>query len=238
MTKEELFKIMKGTVIVSCQALPGEPLYDAERSIMPYMAMAAKQAGGTMIRTSSVRDITEIKNVTKLPVIGLIKRDYDDYDGRITVTMREVDECVEAKADIVSIDCSNGRRGDGRTAPEFLKLVREKYPDIVIMADCASYEEGIAAYQAGADIVGSTLSGYTKDTADRLSDDPDYDVIARWAKVLPCPIIAEGRIHTPEQAKRMLELGAWAVVVGGAITRPYEIARRYYKIIKESEQSS
>ena len=232
MTREALFETMKGTVIVSCQALPGEPLWDPERSIMPYMAIAAKEAGATMIRTSSVRDIVGIREATGLPVIGLIKRDYDGYEGRITVTMREVDECVEAGADIVSIDCSNAARGDGRTAPEFLRLVREKYPDLVIMADCAAYEEGVAAYRAGADIVGSTLSGYTKDTACRLTPDPDFEVVRRWAESLPCPVIAEGRIHTPEQAKKMLELGAWAVVVGGAITRPLEIARRYYQAIR------
>ena len=96
MTKEELFALMKGTIIVSCQATPGEPLYDRERSVMPLMARAAKQAGAKMIRTSSVRDIVGIKEETGLPVIGLIKREYPGYTGRITMTMREVDECMEA----------------------------------------------------------------------------------------------------------------------------------------------
>ena len=82
MTREALFETMKGTVIVSCQALPGEPLWDPERSIMPYMAIAAKEAGATMIRTSSVRDIVGIREATGLPVIGLIKREYDGYEGR------------------------------------------------------------------------------------------------------------------------------------------------------------
>ena len=230
MTKEELFELMKGTIIVSCQATPGEPLYDPERSVMPLMARAAKQAGAKMIRTSSVRDIVGIKEETGLPVIGLIKREYPGYSGRITMTMREVDECVEALADIVSIDCTDRPRGDGLTAPEFLHLVKEKYPNIMIMADCATLEEAVAAYEAGADLVGSTMNGYTAATA-HCQGDPNFELVRRMAAILPCPVIAEGRVHTPEQARRMLEIGAWAVVVGGAITRPLEIAQRFMAVV-------
>jgi len=231
MTKEELFALMKGEIIVSCQATPGEPLYDPERSLMPYMARAARQAGAKMIRTSSVRDIIGIKEETGLPVIGLIKREYPGYQGRITMTMREVDECVDALADIVSIDCTDCPRGDGLTAPEFLIRVKEKYPNIIIMADCATYEEGVAAFRAGADLVGSTMNGYTPQTADQKGD-PNYELVERLVKALPCPVIAEGRVHTPEQVRKMLDLGAWAVVVGGAITRPLEIAARFFKVIR------
>lgn len=231
MTREELFQLMKGTIIVSCQATPGEPLYDPERSVMPLMARAAKLAGAKMIRTSSVRDIIGIKEETGLPVIGLIKREYPGYTGRITMTMREVDECMEALADIVSIDCTDTQRGDGLTAPEFLRLVREKYPNIIIMADCATLEEAKAAFEAGADLAGSTMNGYTAATA-HCKGDPNYELVEEMVKALPCPVIAEGRVHTPEQAKKMLDLGAWAVVVGGAITRPLEIANRFMAVIK------
>ena len=231
MTKEELFQLMKGTIIVSCQATPGEPLYDPERSVMPLMARAAKQAGAQMIRTSSVRDIIGIKEETGLPVIGLIKREYPGYTGRITMTMREVDECMDALADIVSIDCTDTVRGDGLTAPEFLRKVREKYPNIIIMADCATLEEAKAAYRAGADLVGSTMNGYTAATA-HCKGDPNYELVEQMVKELPCPVIAEGRVHTPEQAKKMLDIGAWAVVVGGAITRPLEIAQRFMAVVR------
>ena len=230
MTREELFDLMKGQIIVSCQATPGEPLYDRERSLMPYMARAAKEAGARMIRTSSVRDIVGIKEETGLPVIGLIKREYPGYTGRITMTMREVDECMDALADIVSIDCTDCARGDGLTPPEFLKKVKEKYPNIIIMADCATEAEAIAAYEAGADLVGTTMNGYTPQTADQMGD-PNFDLVETLAKKLPCPVIAEGRVHTPEQVRRMLDLGAWAVVVGGAITRPLEIARRFFSVL-------
>ena len=231
MTREELFQLMKGTIIVSCQATPGEPLYDPQRSVMPLMARAAKLAGAKMIRTSSVRDIIGIKEETGLPVIGLIKREYPGYTGRITMTMREVDECMEALADIVSIDCTDTRRGDGLTAPEFLRLVRKKYPNIIIMADCATLEEAKAAYEAGADLAGSTMNGYTAATA-HCKGDPNFELVEQMVKTLPCPVIAEGRIHTPEQARKMLDLGAWAVVVGGAITRPLEIANRFMAVIR------
>ena len=232
MTKEELFELMKGTVIVSCQAIPGEPLYVKEGSIMYLMARAARQAGAKMIRTSSARDIRAIKEETGLPVIGLIKREYPGYTGRITMTMREVDECMDALADIVSIDCTDCPRGDGLTAPEFLRQVRAKYPNIIIMADCATLEEAQAAYEAGADLVGSTMNGYTPQTA-HCKDGPNFELVRQMATALPCPVIAEGRIHTPEQARKMLEIGAWAVVVGGAITRPLEIASRFMAAVRD-----
>ena len=232
MTKQELFDLIKGTIVVSCQATPGEPLYMKDQSIMYLMARAAKQAGAKMIRTSSVRDIVEIKEETGLPVIGLIKREYPGYTGRITMTMREVDECMEAMADIVSIDCTDCERGDGLTAPEFLREVKKKYPNIIIMADCATLEEAVAAYEAGADLVGSTMNGYTPQTRD-CKGDPNYELVRQMVAALPCPVIAEGRVHTPEQARKMLEIGAWAVVVGGAITRPLEIANRFMAAVKD-----
>ena len=232
MTKQELFSLMKGTIIVSCQATPGEPLYMPDGTVMHLMARAAKLAGAKMIRTSSVRDILAIKEETGLPVIGLIKREYPGYTGRITMTMREVDECMDVLCDIVSIDCTDTERGDGLTAPEFLKQVKAKYPNIIIMADCATLEEAKAAYEAGADLVGSTMNGYTAATA-HCKGEPNYELVRQMVEALPCPVIAEGRVHTPEQAKKMLDIGAWAVVVGGAITRPYEIACRFMAAVKD-----
>jgi len=232
MTKQQLFDLMKGTIIVSCQATPGEPLYDKERTVMPLMARAAKLAGAKMIRTSSKRDIEAIKEETGLPVIGLIKREYPGYVGRITMTMREVDECMDALADIVSIDCTDCERGDGLTPAQFLKQVKEKYPNIIIMADCATLEEAVDAYEAGADLVGSTMNGYTPQTS-HCKGEPNYELVKQMVEALPCPVIAEGRVHTPEQARKMLEIGAWAVVVGGAITRPYEIAMRFMDGVKD-----
>lgn len=196
---------------------------------MHFMAEAAWRAGCKCIRTSSVRDVKEIKRKTKLPVIGLIKRVYEGYESYITPTMREVDELVEADADIVALDCTMLSRGDGLTVSEFLHEIRKKYPDIVLMADISTLDEGIQAWKCGVDLVGTTMSGYTPYSPQK--DEPDYELVGNLARSVDIPVIAEGKVHYPEQAKKMLELGAYAVVVGGAITRPLEIAQRFMKEI-------
>lgn len=228
----DILNVTKGSMIVSCQALAGEPLYDEERSIMPYMAMAAKQAGCRCIRTSSARDVAAVRSVTGLPCIGLIKRVYEGYDSYITPTMREVDELAAVEADVIALDCTQRTRGDGSTIDEFLRDIRRKYPDIPLMADISTLEEGVHAWKCGVDLVGTTLSGYTP-YSPRL-DGPDYELAAGLVKALPIPVIAEGRIHDPDQAVRMLQLGVHAVVVGGAITRPLEIAQRFYQAIQNA----
>ena len=230
MKKEELFERIRGKVIVSCQAVPGEPLYVEEKSIMYLMARAAKQAGTPAIRTSSIRDVIAIKEETGLPVIGLIKIQYEGYESYITPTMKEVDELVEAGSDVIAIDCTNRKRGDGKSINEFIREVREKYPDAILMADISTYEEGVNARDMGMDIVGTTMSGYT-DYSPKL-DGPDYELVKRLSEALDIPVIGEGRVHSPEQAVEMLKAGAFAVVVGGAITRPLEIAQRFMKAVE------
>ncbi len=218
MKKEALFEQMKGKVIVSCQAVPGEPLYVEEKSIMYLMARAAKQAGTPVIRTSSIRDVTAIKEETGLPVIGLIKVQYDGFESYITPTMKEVDALVEAGSDVIALDCTNQKRGDGKSISEFITEVRRKYPDEILMADISTYEEGVNAWKLGVDIVGTTMSGYTP-YSPKL-DGPDYELVKKLSSTVDIPVIGEGRVHSPEQAVEMLNAGAFAVVVGGAITRP------------------
>jgi len=229
-TKEQILEKIKGGLIVSCQALPHEPLYVEEKSIMYLMARAAKQAGACGIRTSSVRDVIAIKEETDLPVIGIIKINYDGYDSYITPTMKEVDELVEAGPDIIALDCTMRKRGDGTTINEFLAQIRAKYPEILLMADISTYEEGINARNCGVDFVGNTLSGYT-DYSPRV-DGPDLELVRRLSEDLDIPVIAEGKVHYPYQAVQMLEAGAHAVVVGGAITRPLEITTRFMKALE------
>jgi N-acylglucosamine-6-phosphate 2-epimerase len=228
--KNEILEMVKGSIIVSCQALPVEPMYCEEMSLMPYFAKAAQQAGSKVIRTSSVRDVVAIKEKTGMPVIGLIKRNYEGFESYITPTMQEIDELVAADSDVIALDCTDMKRGDGTTIPEFLAAIRAKYPDIVLMADISTFEEGIRAYECGVDMVGTTMNGYTPYTT--KTDGPNYELVEKLVKALPIPVIAEGRVHYPDQAKKMLELGAHAVVVGGAITRPLEIAQRFYKAIE------
>lgn len=226
-TLQQILSDTHNSIIVSCQALPGEPLYCEEMSLMPFMAKAAQMAGCKCIRTSSVRDVTEIKRATSLPVIGLIKRTYEGYDSYITPTMREIEELLEAEADIIALDCTLRLRGDGTTINEFLAQIRQKYPDITLMADISTYEEGINAWKCGADIISTTMSGYTSYSPQ--TDEPDFELVKQLAKDLPIPLVAEGKIHYPYQVKKLLKSGAHAVVIGGAITRPLEIARRFYQ---------
>lgn len=230
-TKESILNAIKGNLIVSCQALPSEPLYVEEKSIMYLMARAAKQAGSPCIRTSSIRDVIAIKKETGLPVIGLIKVVYEGYDSYITPTMKEVDALYEAEADIIALDCTMRRRGDGTTINEFIARIREKYPDVLLMADISTYEEGVNAWKCGVDFVGTTMSGYT-DYSPKV-DGPDTELVRRLSRTVDIPVIAEGKVHYPEQAVQMLEAGAYAVVVGGAITRPLEIASRFINKVKE-----
>lgn len=227
----EILQATKGSIIVSCQALPDEPMYCEEMSIMPFFANAAKKAGSKCIRTSSVRDVIEIKKATGLPVIGLVKRVVEGYDSYITPTMQEVDDLVAAEADIIALDCTQRKRGDGLTINEFIAQIKAKYPDIVLMADISTFEEGVNAEKCGVDLVGTTMSGYTEYSP--KVDGPDYELVKKLVATLKVPVIAEGKVHYPDQAKKMLELGAHAVVVGGAITRPLEIAQRFFKAIEE-----
>lgn len=229
MDKKVLFDKIRGQMIISCQAVKGEPLYVEEESVMYLMARAAKMAGTPAIRTSSVRDVIAIKKETGLPVIGLVKIQYPGYEGYITPTMKEVDDLVEAGSDVVALDCTLRRRGDGKTVNQFIEEIRRKYPDIVLMADISNYEEGVNAWKCGVDIVGTTMSGYT-DYTPKL-DQPDYELMSRLAADLDIPVIGEGKIHTPEEAVKALDTGVWAIVVGGAITRPLEIAGRFMEAI-------
>ncbi len=145
MTKQEILDAIHGKMIISCQAIPGEPLYLEDDSVMYLMARAAKRAGTPAIRTSSIRDVVAIKKETGLPVIGLVKINYPGYDSFITPTMKEVDDLVAVGSDVVALDCTLRRRGDGTTINEFIAQIREKYPDIILMADISNYEEGINA---------------------------------------------------------------------------------------------
>ena len=233
MTKTELLEAIHGRMIISCQAVKGEPLYVEEKSIMYLMARAAKQAGATMIRTSGIRDVLAIKEETGLPVIGLVKIQYEGYDSYITPTMKEVDDLVKAGSDIVALDCTLRKRGDGSTINEFIAQIKEKYPDIILMADISNYDEGVNAWKCGVDIVGTTMSGYTPYTD--AKDEPDYELMSRLSQELDIPVIGEGKINSPEEAVKALSTGVWAIVVGSAITRPLEIARRFMKAIDDAK---
>ena len=231
MNKQKVLEQIKGGLIVSCQALKGEPLYIESGSIMQYMARAAKEAGAVGIRANGMSDIKAIKKEVDLPVIGIVKRDYEGFKPFITCTMKEIDELMSVDTDIIAFDCTDRSRADNTTLENFIERIKEKYPNVILMADISNFEEGLNAYKLGVDIVGTTLSGYTEYTD--KSEGPDYGLVERLVKNIDIPVIAEGRVHYPIQARNMIGLGAFSIVVGGAITRPLEITQRFKKAIDE-----
>lgn len=226
--KDKIFEQVKGKLIVSCQALPEEPLHSPY--IMGRMAYAAKLGGACGIRANSVEDIHEIKKTVDLPIIGIIKRDYKGSDVFITPTMEEIDLLCREGVDIIALDATKRVRPDGTTIEEVFPKIREKYKDQIFMADCSTYDEGMTAYKLGFDCVGTTLSGYT-DYTEGMSL-PDTGLIGKLVRDLPIPVIAEGGIWTPEHLKTVFELGVHTAVVGTAITRPMEITKRFVRAIQ------
>lgn len=232
MSREDILEKLRGGVIISCQALPGEPMYSEKGGVMPLFAKAAKEAGAVGIRANSVRDIVEIQEVVDLPIIGIIKQDYEEADAFITPTMAEVDALVETGVDIIALDATVSSRPKGESLEAFVKTIKESYPQQLLMADCSTLEEMITAEKLGFDFIGTTLVGYTEQSKHLAIDANDFEIIRQAREKIKAPIIAEGNISTPEKVKRVFELGVDSVVVGSAITRPLVIAKPFIEAAK------
>lgn len=221
----EKVESLKGKLIVSCQALPHEPLHSS--FIMGRMALAAKEGGAYGIRANTKEDIAEIQTQVDLPVIGIVKRDYEDSKVYITPTMREINELMEVRPDIIALDATHSLRPGGRTLDEFYREIRKSYPEQLLMADCSTVEEALFADQLGFDFIGTTLVGYTDQSKSLKIESNDFEIIRQIVAKVKHRVIAEGNINTPEKAKRVIELGAFSVVVGSIITRPQLITKSF-----------
>ncbi|MFC8448266.1 N-acetylmannosamine-6-phosphate 2-epimerase [Kitasatospora sp. NPDC057223] len=213
----DLLAGLRGRLIVSCQAYPGEPLRDPDA--MRRTALAVIEGGAAGIRAQGLDDLRAIRPATGLPLIGLWK---DGATGvYITPTARHAVEVARTGADIVALDATDRPRPDGRPLAESIDAVHAA--GRLVMADVSTEAEGVRAAGLGADLVGTTLSGYTEGSP--RTEGPDLRLVERLAGALDVPVIAEGRIHTPAQARAALEAGAFAVVVGTAITHPTTLTR-------------
>jgi len=213
---------VRGGLIVSCQALPDEPLYGAE--IMARMALAAQQGGSVAIRANTPVDIRAIHATVALPIIGLYKDEIPGYPVYITPTLAHAQQVAAAGAAIIAIDATARSRPQPGTLADFIAAIHAE-TDCLVLADIATVAEGLAAAAAGADLVSTTMSGYTDDSVKQAG--PDLVLVEQLAARLTVPLLAEGRFALPAQVKQALALGALAVVVGGAITRPQQITRGF-----------
>lgn len=217
-------------LIVSCQALPHEPLHSSY--IMGRMAVAAKEGGAAGIRANTREDIAEIRKQVDLPVIGIVKRDYPNSSVFITPTMKEVEELVETGTEIIAVDATCRARPEGKTLDEFYREVRAAWPEQLLMADCSTLEEALHADELGFDFIGTTLVGYTEESRELRIEDNDFELIREILSRVSHRVIAEGNIDTPEKVRRVMDLGVYSVVVGSAITRPQLITRTFVKALE------
>jgi N-acylglucosamine-6-phosphate 2-epimerase len=229
---EEILRQIRGGLIVSCQAETGAPLYGSHH--MAAMARAAAAGGAAGIRANGPVDIAAIRATVLLPVFGIYKADLPGYDVRITPTIEHARQVALAGADVIAIDATRRPHPEDLNTIERIEAVR-RATGCPVMADVSNLDEGLMAASAGADLVATTLSGYTQYSLQQ--EEPDFELLAELARRLSIPVIAEGRIATPQHAARALQLGAFAVVAGSAITRPQWITRRFVEGLQQADSN-
>lgn len=229
MDKNLFLEKIKSQLIVSCQAVDDEPLNNV--IAITLMAKSVIEGGAKVLRLSQIEHIKSIKTITNLPIIGLIKRKYNDSEVYITPTIKEIDELANLNIDCIALDATNRKRPH-QTLKEIVDYCKNKYPKISLMADCATIEDVKNANDLEFDLVGTTLRGYTRETKNLNNIDNNYEFIREVIKISTIPVIAEGGINEPYQVKELLNLNVHAVVVGSAITRPKEITKKFLKAIE------
>ncbi len=217
---------LKGKVVVSVQAMPSEPLY-LEKCMAAMMKSVVKGGAGGL-RVAGVRDVRNAKHLFDVPIIGITKPDVIPQNWQeivyITPTVKDVIELIDAGADIIAFDGTMRERPEGDTLEDLIKYIRINKR--ISMADVSTAEEGINAAKLGADILSTTLSGYTQFSQNR-PDGPDFELLEQLVKNTDKPVVLEGRIWEPSQVDKAFELGAHCVVIGSAITRPQLITKRF-----------
>lgn len=224
---------LEGGLIVSCQASEGEPLCKPEHIVA--MSLSAIDGGARAIRLEGVENVAAARSETTLPIVGLTKLSTVKPEDRlgsvyITSSFREAKALADAGADIIALDATGRPRSDGLSVAETVQKIHDEL-DLPVWADVATFAEGIAACEAGADVVSTTLFGYTEETIVGRDHGPGFDLLTELIAHAPVPVVLEGRVWIPEEVAQGFELGAYAVVVGSAITRPKLITERFVRAI-------
>ena len=232
MNKNQILDQIKGGLIVSCQAEKDEPLGQPE--ILAAIAETAVIGGAAGIRACYPGNIVAIKKAVDVPVIGIYKKKYPDSDVFISPTREENLAVAETNPEIIALDATNRKRPDNEKLSDIVDQLRKKSSSL-LMADIDTLENGIKAVKLGFDLIGTTLSGYTQATESQKTPyQPDFQLIQDLVKTLDgkIPVIAEGRIWNPEDARKIKQMGVHSIVIGSAITRPHHITRRFVEAMK------
>lgn len=230
MAVNSIFEKLQKKLIVSCQA-EGESPFNSPEGVTDF-ALAAIMGGASGIRTCGIEKTKSIVDNTNVPVIGLTKAYFSDGTVCITGTFQDVADLIATGTDIIAVDGTFRLRENGLTGPEYITEIKKRYSNTLIMADISTVEEAIACKDAGADCISTTLCGYTPETIAESKNGPSIDVLRSCVNSLPdYPVFAEGRYNTPKEAALAIEAGAWAVVIGSAITRPHLITQWFVEAI-------
>ena len=229
---DNILKKLKGRMIVSCQSEGTDP-FNKRPEYMGLFAKAAEMGGAKGIRAEGIEKIKAIKEVTALPIIGLLKSKFQDGTVRITGSFDEVEKLISLDCDIIAID-GTFRLRDGLCGPDFITEVKRRY-DCLVLADIATCEEAVACEKAGADCVSTTLNGYTPETIGEGHEKPNLHLLQEMTRSLNIPVFAEGRYNTPRDALEAMSLGAYAVISGTAITRPRIITQWFVNAVEQGE---
>lgn len=220
---------VRGKLVVSCQAYPGEPMLDPRT--MAQVAQAAVAGGAAGIRAKGIEDLRLIRDAVDVPIIGIVKIGHDGVF--ITPTLDDALEVASTGCEIVALDGTRRPRPDGLTLAETVARFKERYPDVLLMADCGSLGDAQAAEEAGCDIIGTTLAGYTGERP--KTDGPDWEFVDEVVAQCSRPVFVEGRIHSPADAAEAIRRGATSVVVGTAITHPTTLTTWFADAVREPE---
>ena len=212
---------LQGGLIVSCQAREGHPLHNPH--IIAALARAAEAGGAAGVRINGESDIAAVSVFVTVPIIGIRKMWVEDFPVYITPTFEDASAVAAAGAEVIALDATHRERPGGESIEELIPRIHRELGRPV-MADISTLREGEQAAALGADLVATTLSGYTTGTP---PDGPDLELVRKLARSLKVPVVAEGRYRTPEQVREAFQAGASAVVVGRAITDALAITRQF-----------